>query len=60
MDAVRTVSSSRRSPPGRRGSRAVRRAPAATIGSYALAGADTPADVRRLAAAFAALRLAAT
>jgi N-acetylglucosamine kinase-like BadF-type ATPase len=39
-------------PPGER--------PAATIGSYALAGADTPADVRRLAAAFGARRLAAT
>ena len=26
--------------------------PPATVGSYALAGADTPADVRRLRAAF--------
>jgi N-acetylglucosamine kinase-like BadF-type ATPase len=34
--------------------------PSATIGSYALAGADTPADVRRLAAAFGARRLAET
>lgn len=32
--------------------------PPATVGSYALAGADTPADVRRLGAAFDARRLA--
>lgn len=32
--------------------------PPATVGSYALAGADTPADVRRLRAAFDARRLA--
>ena len=34
--------------------------PPATVGSYALAGADTPADVRRLRAAFDARRLAAS
>ena len=33
--------------------------PPAAVGSYALAGADTPADVRRLGAAFEARRLAA-
>jgi N-acetylglucosamine kinase-like BadF-type ATPase len=32
--------------------------PAAAVGSYALAGADTPADVRRLRAAFETRRLA--
>ena len=57
---ARTGSSTRRTPrgPGRASVRPTSGRPRS--GSYALAGADTPADVRRLRAAFAARRLASS